>query len=95
VLGGAPLNAFVYHCFDRIVIFGYLTGLSRPDQVAPNPAPYLIAEQFGTLARLFPGRIELGLGRAPGTTSSRCGLCAARRRQPKISPRVFSRYKLF
>ena len=28
------LVAFVYHCFDRIVIFGYLTGLSRPDQVA-------------------------------------------------------------
>jgi hypothetical protein len=28
------LVAFVYHCFDRIVILGYLTGLSRPDQVA-------------------------------------------------------------
>ena len=28
------LVAFVYHCFDRIVIHGYLTGLSRPDQVA-------------------------------------------------------------
>jgi len=33
----------------------------------PNHAPYVIAEQFGTLARLFPGRIDLGLGRAPGT----------------------------
>src|SRR3546814_17529934 len=33
----------------------------------PNHAPYVIAEQFGTLATLFPGRIELGLGRAPGT----------------------------
>src|SRR5271156_1771924 len=33
----------------------------------PNHAPYIIAEQFGTLARLFPGRIDLGLGRAPGT----------------------------
>src|SRR5271166_5862625 len=32
-----------------------------------NHAPYVIAEQFGTLARLFPGRIDLGLGRAPGT----------------------------
>jgi luciferase family oxidoreductase group 1 len=32
----------------------------------PNHAPYVIAEQFGTLARLFPGRIDLGLGRAPG-----------------------------
>jgi luciferase family oxidoreductase group 1 len=33
----------------------------------PNHAPYVIAEQFGTLARLFPGRIDVGLGRAPGT----------------------------
>ncbi|MEM1315050.1 MAG: LLM class flavin-dependent oxidoreductase [Pseudomonadota bacterium] len=33
----------------------------------PNHAPLVVAEQFGTLARLFPGRIELGLGRAPGT----------------------------
>jgi len=33
----------------------------------PNHAPLLIAEQFGTLEALFPGRIDLGLGRAPGT----------------------------
>lgn len=33
----------------------------------PNHAPLAIAEQFGTLASLFPGRIDLGLGRAPGT----------------------------
>jgi len=33
----------------------------------PNHAPLVIAEQFGTLATLFPGRIDLGLGRAPGT----------------------------
>ena len=33
----------------------------------PNHAPLLIAEQFGTLATLYPGRIDLGLGRAPGT----------------------------
>ena len=33
----------------------------------PNHAPLVIAEQFGTLAQLFPGRIDLGLGRAPGT----------------------------
>src|SRR5271155_1039327 len=33
----------------------------------PNHAPYVIAEQFGTPAQLFPGRIDLGLGRAPGT----------------------------
>ncbi|MFA4913048.1 MAG: LLM class flavin-dependent oxidoreductase [Burkholderiaceae bacterium] len=33
----------------------------------PNHSPIVIAEQFGTLASLFPGRIDLGLGRAPGT----------------------------
>ena len=33
----------------------------------PNHAPLVIAEQFGTLASLYPGRIDLGLGRAPGT----------------------------
>jgi luciferase family oxidoreductase group 1 len=33
----------------------------------PNHAPLMVAEQFGTLASLFPGRIDLGVGRAPGT----------------------------
>lgn len=33
----------------------------------PNHSPYIIAEQFGTLAHLYPNRIDLGLGRAPGT----------------------------
>lgn len=33
----------------------------------PNHSPLVIAEQFGTLAQLYPGRIDLGLGRAPGT----------------------------
>ena len=33
----------------------------------PNHAPLVVAEQFGTLASLYPGRIDLGLGRAPGT----------------------------
>ena len=32
----------------------------------PNHVPLLIAEQFGTLDALYPGRIDLGLGRAPG-----------------------------
>ncbi len=45
----------------------------------PNHAPYVIAEQFGTLATLFPGRIDLGLGRAPGTDQQ---TLAALRRQP-------------
>ena len=33
----------------------------------PNHAPLIIAEQFGTLALLYPDRIDLGIGRAPGT----------------------------
>src|SRR6201999_3297138 len=33
----------------------------------PTHAPLVVAEQFGTLATLFPDRIDLGLGRAPGT----------------------------
>jgi luciferase family oxidoreductase group 1 len=33
----------------------------------PNHSPFVVAEQFGTLAHLYPGRIDLGLGRAPGT----------------------------
>src|SRR3954467_12902839 len=36
----------------------------------PNHAPLVIAEQFGTLDALYPGRIDLGLGRAPGTDQS-------------------------
>ena len=37
----------------------------------PNHAPLVIAEQFGTLDALYPGRIDLGLGRAPGTARGR------------------------
>ena len=48
----------------------------------PNHAPLVIAEQFGTLEALFPGRIDLGLGRAPGTD----GLTwRALRREPRAS----------
>jgi luciferase family oxidoreductase group 1 len=36
----------------------------------PNHSPLVIAEQFGTLAHLYPGRIDLGLGRAPGTDTA-------------------------
>ena len=48
----------------------------------PNHSPYLIAEQFGTLATLFPGRIDLGLGRAPGTDQA---TLRALRRDPSAS----------
>jgi luciferase family oxidoreductase group 1 len=40
---------------------------SAATAVLPNHAPLVIAEQFGTLEALYPGRIDLGLGRAPGT----------------------------
>jgi luciferase family oxidoreductase group 1 len=55
------------------LIIGYLAGGTRTIRVGaggvmlPNHAPLLVAEQFGTLASLYPGRIDLGLGRAPGT----------------------------
>jgi luciferase family oxidoreductase group 1 len=45
----------------------------------PNHAPLIVAEQFGTLATLYPGRIDLGLGRAPGTDPATS--YALRRRQ--------------
>jgi luciferase family oxidoreductase group 1 len=55
------------------VVIGYVAGGTRTIRVGsggimlPNHAPLVIAEQFGTLASLYPGRIDLGLGRAPGT----------------------------
>ncbi|WP_127090392.1 LLM class flavin-dependent oxidoreductase [Aquabacter cavernae] len=48
----------------------------------PNHSPLVIAEQFGTLATLFPGRIDLGLGRAPGTDQR---TMRAMRREPQAS----------
>ncbi len=55
------------------VLIGHVAGATRTIRVGsggimlPNHAPLVIAEQFGTLAILFPNRIDLGLGRAPGT----------------------------
>ncbi len=55
------------------VVIGHLAGGTRSIRVGsggvmlPNHSPLVIAEQFGTLESLFPGRIDLGLGRAPGT----------------------------
>ena len=55
------------------VLVGHLAGGTRTLRVGsggvmlPNHAPLVVAEQFGTLATLYPGRIDLGLGRAPGT----------------------------
>ncbi len=55
------------------VLIGHVAGGTRHIRVGaggimlPNHAPLQVAEQFGTLASLYPGRIDLGLGRAPGT----------------------------
>ena len=55
------------------VLIGYVAGGTKTIRVGsggvmlPNHAPLQVAEQFGTLASLYPGRIDLGLGRAPGT----------------------------
>ena len=55
------------------IVIGHVAGGTESIRVGsggimlPNHSPLVIAEQFGTLASLFPGRIDLGLGRAPGT----------------------------
>ncbi|GAB2549643.1 LLM class flavin-dependent oxidoreductase [Rufibacter soli] len=56
-----------------VVLIGHVAGATSKIRVGsggimlPNHAPLVVAEQFGTLASLYPGRIDLGLGRAPGT----------------------------
>jgi len=52
----------------------------------PNHAPLVIAEQFGTLDALFPGRIDLGLGRAPGSDQR---VARAMRRTLETDPNAF------
>ena len=60
-------------CSATAVLIGHVAGGTQSIRVGsggvmlPNHAPLVIAEQFGTLATLYPGRIDLGLGRAPGT----------------------------
>ena len=72
------------------VAIGYVAGGTSTIRVGaggimlPNHSPLVIAEQFGTLAELFPGRIDLGLGRAPGTDQR---TWMALRRDPAASDR--------
>ena len=69
------------------VVIGHVAAGTRRIRVGaggimlPNHAPLVIAEQFGTLATLFPGRIDLGLGRAPGTDMAHRPGAAPRPRQ--------------
>ena len=78
-LGYARFWLAEHHNMDGIassataVLLGYILANTQTLKVGsggimlPNHAPLLVAEQFGTLATLYPDRIELGLGRAPGT----------------------------
>jgi len=60
-------------CSATAVLIGHVAGQTRTIRVGsggvmlPNHAPLVVAEQFGTLASMYPGRIDLGLGRAPGS----------------------------
>src|SRR5579883_424148 len=77
-------------CSATSVVIGYLAGGTRTIRMGaggimlPNHSPLVIAEQFGTLASLYPGRIDLGLGRAPGTDQL---TWRALRRDPEASDR--------
>ncbi len=78
-LGCARYWLAEHHNMDSVassataVLVGYIAGGTSRIRVGsggvmlPNHAPLVVAEAFGTLAELYPGRIDLGLGRAPGT----------------------------
>ena len=59
-------------CAATAVLIGHVAGATKTIRVGsggimlPNHAPLVVAEQFGTLEAIYPGRIDLGLGRAPG-----------------------------
>src|ERR1700744_5581331 len=59
-------------CSATAVLIGHVAAATRTIRVGsggvmlPNHAPLVVAEQFGTLEAIYPGRIDLGLGRAPG-----------------------------
>lgn len=61
------------------VVIGYLAAGTQKIRIGaggimlPNHAPLVIAEQFGTLESIYPGRIDIGLGRAPGTSDRTLG----------------------
>ena len=56
-----------------VILMGYLAEATESIRIGsggimlPNHAPFIVAEQVGTLESIYPGRIDLGLGRAPGT----------------------------
>ncbi|MFC4353011.1 LLM class flavin-dependent oxidoreductase [Fodinicurvata halophila] len=74
------------------VVIGHVAGATSTIRVGaggimlPNHAPLVIAEQFGTLEALYPGRIDLGLGRAPGSDQT---TARALRRNLESDPNAF------
>ncbi|AZK47466.1 LLM class flavin-dependent oxidoreductase [Paenibacillus lentus] len=74
------------------VVIGYIAGGTSKIRVGsggimlPNHSPLVIAEQFGTLEAMYPGRIDLGLGRAPGSDQS---TMMALRRDPRANGQEF------
>jgi len=76
------------------VVMGYVAGGTKTIRIGsggimlPNHSPLVIAEQFGTLASLYPDRIDLGLGRAPGTDMA---TARALRRDPVAGADSFPR----
>lgn len=78
------------------VVIGHIAGGTKKIRVGsggvmlPNHSPLVIAEQFGTLASLYPDRIDLGLGRAPAQTLLQAPPCAAMAwQQPNVFRRMF------
>ena len=75
-----------------VVLMGYIAGSTTTIRVGsggimlPNHAPFIVAEQVGTLAAIYPGRIDLGLGRAPGTDP--LTMRALRRHSTGADPRI-------
>src|SRR3954465_1590322 len=76
------------------VVIGYIAGGTKKIRVGaggimlPNHSPLVIAEQFGTLESLYAGRIDLGLGRAPGSDMQ---TARALRREAMMSAERFPR----
>jgi luciferase family oxidoreductase group 1 len=76
------------------VVIGHIATVTKTIRVGsggimlPNHSPLVIAEQFGTLDALYPGRIDLGLGRAPGSDQR---VAAAIRRTLDSDPNAFPR----
>ena len=83
------------------VVIGYMAGGTSTIRVGaggimlPNHSPLVIAEQFGTLESLYPGRIDLGLGRAPGTDQRTLRALAARGRRGTFPQDVLELQALF